>query len=166
MEDQFLNQEGRLNKFYAEHGKEFVLDIDFRGAATGWRLFADGAMMASGGVMQPPPTDPYEAAKLVLQYHETKLRLAVGAFNSHKNELLMMTRRSRMNTNPRSPLPSEKEKLLELQKEALKLKVNVERAKAKMESYKPPQIEAREESEQLAVEEIAKARSEIESIEV
>ncbi len=165
MDDRFLNAEGRLMQFYQEHPGKGVADVNWQGKATGWRLFPDGAMLGTGGVMKEPPTDPFEAAKLTLKFHTIRLNLAVAAFNNEKHELIAVTVRSRMNSSPREPWPTEKAKLLELQKTALKLKCDVTRAQAKVDSYNHPPAR-REGDGPTELEGIATAREEIRSIEI
>ncbi len=134
----------------------------------GWVYYKDGASRENHlyGPMKPPPEDPFELATLKCQFRVWKLQLAVEEFTVYKKGLITKASPGITNPYPSPPSPVEMEKLSALEKKVLKLKLRVERARAKMESYRTPEAVARSEATEGRAAECMEAVKEIQAIEI
>ena len=76
-------------RFIAKHGGTDVMIF----VSTGRIAFPDGAYMESAayGFQVEPPDDDFECAKMVVGYHEAKVKLATEEFMKFKEQLTAYT---------------------------------------------------------------------------
>ena len=134
----------------------------------GYCYYKDGACRENHafGLLKPPPEDPYQRWRLILNFHTIKLEFAIREFTALKRNLLALTTPRVGYPTPSAPPQEEIDKLAELKKKVSKCQLKVERAQAQMESHKSPQAVAREEKAERNLDKCNTARSKIQSIEV
>lgn len=126
----------------AAHWKKFDADNGGDPVAIGdWYVYRTGAKRepAFMGRSADPPADPYERAKLVLSYWQTRLKTATAAFDAQKRDLL-----ERAAINRRQVLYAPDgdgvERLKTMQATVRDLQAKVAEAKADVERHAPRRI--------------------------
>jgi hypothetical protein len=129
----------RVAKFDNRHGAFVVIG--------NWVIFADGAKRECNplGPLNEPPEDDWERAKIINQYWQHKLELAVEEFDLHKSSLLRMAKAHSRETFTPPPPEEALAKLTELKKKVMKLRVKANDAEAAVEEAVPENIKQRAE---------------------
>ena len=158
-----------IQKFDRENGSDFIVERYETGTKTGWLIFPTGAKRETHpiGVSCPPPKDPFERARSVAYYWETKLNLAISEFQLHKQQL---TARAKVNVNHSNsgipPAKEELEKLKELRQKVRDCQSKLTEAKQAVEANKPERLKERQIISELNRQENQKFLSKLEKIEV
>jgi hypothetical protein len=134
----------RVAHFEQRHGNDAV-EIDE------WLVFSDGAMRECNpmGLLREPPAEPYDAARIVVRYHEERLRRATRAFSERKDALLRTARTNlgeAQTPPPPCDLAAAKQELQRLRRGVVKCQADLDVARKDMEAKKPHWLRVREEN--------------------
>lgn len=148
----------RCDQFDAKHGNDAVQLIQ------GWFYFSDGARRETNtlGVLIEPPENPFQRAKLIVAYHEFKLKLAVAAFDHQKK---IMKRENYIGTDAELATLAELQKKVQAAKKLYESAVE-EQNKHDPSYMTPEQAEAKAKQESILHGMVDDWHKKIEAIEV
>ena len=121
----------RTQQFDLKHGSDCLK------VGSIW-LYSNGAYrdVHPEGLLAEPPRDPYERSKLIVQYHEEKLRQASDKFNELKLELTYQGKAA-VQHNTDDPSDAQIEELKRRLAEVRKCQADLATAKEQLDEHTP-----------------------------